>query len=167
VYLGLDPKTHQLTWQQLTTDQRGLPRVNPTTGKIDIGAYQTQGDPDTSVGNATLNKQAIAPHGQAGSVSAFSRVGSAPYDNQLVVAGTAGVPSGMTINVAGRPVSTALAALTDEVFAGWASQPRSGQAPQEGCSLSGNHGRGKPPALDDLFAWLASGQPFQAGPLGG
>jgi hypothetical protein len=161
-YLGLD-----LQWHPLTTDQRGLPRVNPATGKVDIGAYQTQGNPDTSAGNATLKKQAVPPHGQSGSSPAGALVGPALYGSQLVAAAAAGGPSGRTINVAATPVATVRAALTDEVFAGWARQPRSGEVPQEGRSLPGSHGRGKLPALDDLFAWLASGQPFQAGRLGG
>jgi hypothetical protein len=89
------------------------------------------------------------------------------------VVGKAGCQSGeqfpnrRTVNLAGTPASTGGAALADEVFAGWTSQPRGGRASREGRSLPGNHEREKPPSLDDPFAWLASGQPFQAGPLGG
>jgi len=155
-YLGLDLKLHQLT-----TDQRGFPRSYK--GSVDIGAYQTQGSPDTSANAQLLKSQSITPHGQPSSFLNSARLGSALSSNQLVAAGTAGVPSGSTINVAGTSASTARTAISDAVFARWASQPGSGQPSQQGRSLSGTQERDKPTWFDDVFAGLASGQLFQTG----
>jgi hypothetical protein len=64
-------------------------------------------------------------------------------------------------------VATAQTAITDEVFAGWASQPRGAQPPQQGRPPSGNPQRQRPPSPADPFVWPAWGPLLQAGRPGG